>query len=59
VSDKKHATEYEKFDVVVGKLLAVSHEELKRREKKYQEQRAKIKRAKTSPASRASGRASH
>lgn len=40
-------SEFEKFDAVVGKLLTVSHKELQKREKKYQKQRTRKKRAKT------------
>jgi len=43
---------FERFDALVGKVMSVSHEELKRREKQYQKKRQKKKRAKTSPASR-------
>jgi len=43
----KTQSEFQKFDAVVGKLLTVSHKELQKREKKYQKQRAKKKRAKT------------
>jgi hypothetical protein len=48
--------EFAKFDAVVSKILSVSHDELQRREKEWKRkrQRAKQKRAKTSPASRAS-----
>jgi hypothetical protein len=48
--------EFERFDATVRKVLSVSHDELKRREAEWkrQRQRAKKKRAKTSPASRAS-----
>jgi U3 small nucleolar ribonucleoprotein component len=46
--------EAKKFDATVRKVLSVSHEELVRREKEWKRQRAKKKRAKTSPASRAS-----
>ncbi len=46
-----------KFDAVVRKVFSVPHEEIVKREKEYQRKRklAKKKRAKTSPASRASG----
>ena len=40
-------SEFEKFHAVVGKLLTVSHKELQKREKKYQKQRTRKKRAKT------------
>jgi U3 small nucleolar ribonucleoprotein component len=46
--------EFEKFDAVVKKVLAVSREEFQKREKAWQRKRARKKRAKTSPASRAS-----
>lgn len=46
--------EFERFDATVRKVLSVSHEELKRREAEWKRQRAKKKRAKTSPASRVS-----
>jgi hypothetical protein len=42
----KTNSEFEKFDAVVGKLLSVSHKELQKREKKYQRQRAKIRKKK-------------
>jgi hypothetical protein len=50
------ATEFEKFDATVRKVLSVSHDELVKREKEWKRKRklAKKKRAKTSPASRAS-----
>ncbi len=44
----------EKFDTVVRKLLSVSHEEIKKRDKEWRRKRAQGKRAKTSPASRVS-----
>ena len=43
-----------KFDMTMRKILSVSHDELVRREKEWKEKRAQKKRAKTSPASRAS-----
>jgi len=46
--------EFNKFDGVMRKVLSVSHEELARREKEWKQQRAREKRAKTTPASRAS-----
>jgi hypothetical protein len=49
-----HTNEFEKFDAVMKKVLSVSHDELKRREKEWNRKRAQKKRAKTSPASRAS-----
>jgi hypothetical protein len=47
-------SESEKVDLVVRKLLSVSHEEIKKRDKEWRRKRAQKKRAKTSPASRAS-----
>ncbi|MGA2902528.1 MAG: hypothetical protein ABSD98_01745 [Candidatus Korobacteraceae bacterium] len=49
-------SEFEKFDAVVRKVFSVPHDEIVRREKEYRRKRklAKKKRAKTSPASRAS-----
>jgi hypothetical protein len=48
-------SEAKKFDTVVRKILSVSHEELKKRERAWKRNRARRKkRAKTSPASRAS-----
>ncbi|MBZ5668054.1 MAG: hypothetical protein LAO30_26165 [Acidobacteriia bacterium] len=48
--------EFAKFDTVVQKVFSVSHDEIKRREKQWKQKRlrAKQKRARTSPASRAS-----
>jgi len=51
-------TEQQKFDDALGKVLSVSHEELKRREAEWKKQRnakrrSRKKRAKISPASRA------
>jgi hypothetical protein len=51
----KENTESEKFDVTVRKILSVSHTELLKREKEWKRKRAAKKRARTSPASRASG----
>ena len=49
-------SEAEKFDVVVRKMLSVSHQEIQKRDKEWHRKRANKKRAKTSPASgRASG----
>jgi hypothetical protein len=31
----KHSAEYEAFDALVGKVLSVSHKEIKRREAEY------------------------
>jgi hypothetical protein len=50
----KPQSESEKFDIVVRTLLSVSHEEIKKRDKDWRRSRARKKRAKTSPASRAS-----
>ena len=49
-------SEFDKFDAIVRKVFAVPHDEIVKREKAYQRRRklAKQKRAKTSPASRAS-----
>jgi hypothetical protein len=47
--------EFEKFDATVRKILSVSHDELKKREKAWKRNKARRKkRAKTSPASRVS-----
>jgi len=51
----KETSEFQKFDAVMTKVLSVSHDELKRREREWKRKRARKKRAKTSPASRASG----
>jgi hypothetical protein len=48
-------SESENFDAAVRKMLSVSHEEIQKRDKEWHRQRAAKKRAKTSPASRASG----
>jgi hypothetical protein len=50
----KQQSEAEKFDAVVRTLLSVSHEEIKKRDKEWHRKRAQKKRAKISPASRAS-----
>lgn len=39
-------SEFGKFDAVVRQVLSVSHKELQKREKKYQRQRAKLKKKK-------------
>ena len=44
----------EKFDAVLRKVLSVPREELMRREKEWKRKQARKKRARTSPASRAS-----
>jgi len=51
------ATEFEKFDAVVRRVLSVPHAEIVRREKEWKKQRRKEqkkKRARASPASHAS-----
>jgi len=50
------SSESAKFDAVVRKVFSVSHDEIVKREKQYQQKRKreKQKRAKTSPASHAS-----
>lgn len=40
-------SDFKKFDDVMKKVLSVSREELKKREKEWQRKRAKKKRAKT------------
>jgi hypothetical protein len=45
--------EFEKFDETMRRVLSVSHDELRRREKEWKRKRARKKRA-TKPASRAS-----
>lgn len=49
-------SEFDKFDTIVQKVFSVPHDEIVRREKEYQRKRklAKQKRAKSSPACRAS-----
>jgi len=47
-------SESEQFDKVVRTMLSVSHEEIKRRDAEWQKRKAQKKRAKSSPASRAS-----
>lgn len=49
-------SEFQKFDAVVRKVFSVPHDEIVKREKEYKRKRklAKKKRAKISPASRAS-----
>jgi hypothetical protein len=49
-------SDFEKFDAVVRKVFSVSHDEIVKREKEYKKRRkrAKQKRAKSLPASRAS-----
>jgi hypothetical protein len=36
-------SEFQKFDETVGKLLSVSRKQLQKKEKKYQRQRARLK----------------
>jgi len=50
----KFKTEAEKFDAVIRTMLSVSHEEIQKRDKEWKRKRARKKRAKTSPVSRAS-----
>jgi hypothetical protein len=47
----EHRSEFEKFDTAVRRILSVSHDEYKRREKEWKRKRKK--RAKASTASRA------
>jgi hypothetical protein len=47
-------SEASRFDETVRKVLSVSREELLRREREWKRKRAQKKRAKISPASRAS-----
>jgi hypothetical protein len=47
-------SESAKFDTVVRKILSVSHEEIQKRDAEWRKKRAHKKRAKNSPASRAS-----
>ncbi len=51
---KTSHSDAEKFDTVVRRLLSVSHKEIEKRDQEWRRKRAKKKRAKTSPASRAS-----
>ena len=51
---KERSPEFDKFDVVVVKLLSVPHDELRRREQKYKASQKRKKRAKDSPASHVS-----
>jgi U3 small nucleolar ribonucleoprotein component len=48
-------SEADKFNIVVRRLLSVSHEEIQKRDKEWRRKRAQKKRAKILPASRASG----
>lgn len=47
--------EFEKFDATVRKVLSVSHDELKRREKVWKRNKARRKRAKVLRDARVSG----
>jgi hypothetical protein len=47
-------TEFEKFDATVRKVLSVSHDELKRREKVWKRNKARRRRAKALREARAS-----
>jgi len=47
-------SDYEKFDATVRKILSVSHDELKQREREWKRKQARKKRTKTSSASRVS-----
>jgi len=53
---QEQGSEFDKFDAIVRKVFSVPHTEIVKREKAYQQKRrrAKQKRAKISPASRAS-----
>jgi len=48
-------SEFQKFDATVRKVLSVSHDELKRRERAWKRNRTRRKRAKTLREARASG----
>ncbi len=50
----KEQSEHERFDSNVRKILAVSREELRRRENAWQREKKSRKQAKTLPVSRAS-----
>ncbi|MCU1331961.1 MAG: hypothetical protein JWM08_953 [Candidatus Angelobacter sp.] len=56
MSHSKTSSEYSTFENALKTVVSVPRDELKRREEAYQRERApqKKKRAKTSPASRAS-----
>jgi hypothetical protein len=51
---KREQSEFEKFDAVMGKILSVSHDELKAREAQWKKdrKRTKEKRAKKPASSR-------
>ncbi len=44
---KTDSTEFQNFDTAMRRILSVSHEELKRRENKWKEQRKAKKRVKS------------
>jgi len=50
----KSSTEFQKFDQVMSGLLAVPYKELQQKIEQEKKRKAQKKRAKTSPASRAS-----
>jgi len=54
MTNRLDKSDFQKFDTVMRKVLSVSHDELQRREKEWKRKRARKKRARTSPASRAS-----
>jgi hypothetical protein len=54
MTQKQPSSEAEKFDAVVRTMLSVSHEEIQKRDNEWRRKRALKKRAKSSPASRAS-----
>ena len=53
-SKTKKPSEFDKFDAGVRKILSVSRDELQKREEQWKREQAEKKRAKTSPAARAS-----
>jgi hypothetical protein len=53
--EKSEHTEFEKFDTVMSKLLSVSKDELKRREREWKRKRAR-KKAKPMPKEGASSK---
>ena len=55
--DMKRNQEFENFDALIGKVLSVSHDELKRREEEWRKEHPKPER-KRKPKTSASGRAS-
>jgi hypothetical protein len=48
------ANELDKFNGVLRKIMSVSRDEMQKREKEWKRKQARKKRARTSPASRAS-----